>query len=344
MPITRGSTPATALPTNEPSGSMPSSRAFASEAITSAAAPSLMPAALPAVTVPPARNAGFSAPSFSSDVSGRGCSSRTTSPTGDDLLVEAARPRRRPPSGGATRARTRPGPRARRRSARRRSRRSRPSTRAGTSPPSAGSGSASRDACRTSSWLPRGNALSGFATANGARDIDSTPPATKRSPSPADDRVARADDRAEARRAEPVDRDAGDRLRKPGEERAHARDVPVVLARLVRAAEPHVLDLGRGNARALDDLADARAPRGRRGARRRARRRSARSACGCLRGRRRLLTPPIQPQRRRRARATGARGPPASPRRRSPASSSFTYMPMKRSPRSTSMPRPKPSA
>ena len=32
---------------------------------------------------------------------------------------------------------------------------------------------------------PRGNALSGFAVTSGARDIDSTPPATKRSPSPA---------------------------------------------------------------------------------------------------------------------------------------------------------------
>ncbi len=52
------------------------------EAITSAAAPSLIPDALPAVTVPPARNAGFSDASFSSVVSGRGCSSRTTSPTG----------------------------------------------------------------------------------------------------------------------------------------------------------------------------------------------------------------------------------------------------------------------
>jgi hypothetical protein len=34
-------------------------------------------------------------------------------------------------------------------------------------------------------WFPRGNALSGFAMTSGARDIDSTPPATKRSPSPA---------------------------------------------------------------------------------------------------------------------------------------------------------------
>ena len=58
------------------------SRARSSDAITSAAAPSLIPDELPAVTVPPARNAGFSAASFSSVVSGRGCSSRTTSPTG----------------------------------------------------------------------------------------------------------------------------------------------------------------------------------------------------------------------------------------------------------------------
>ena len=81
MPITRGSTPATALPRKVPSGSTPRSRAFSSDAITSAAAPSLIPDAFPAVTVPPARNAGFSVASFSSVVSGRGCSSRTMSPT-----------------------------------------------------------------------------------------------------------------------------------------------------------------------------------------------------------------------------------------------------------------------
>src|SRR5207248_1551022 len=75
-------TPATALPANAPSGSTPSSRAFSSEAITSAAAPSLIPEELPAVTVPPSRKAGLSAASFSAVVSGRGCSSRVTSPTG----------------------------------------------------------------------------------------------------------------------------------------------------------------------------------------------------------------------------------------------------------------------
>ena len=56
--------------------------ARSSLAITSAAAPSFTPLEFPAVTVPPSRNAGRSDASFSSVVSGRGCSSRSTSPTG----------------------------------------------------------------------------------------------------------------------------------------------------------------------------------------------------------------------------------------------------------------------
>jgi hypothetical protein len=81
MPMTRGSTPATALATKRPSGWMPSSTAFSSLATTSAAAPSLIPLELPAVSVPPSRKAGFRAASFSGVVSGRGCSSAVTSPT-----------------------------------------------------------------------------------------------------------------------------------------------------------------------------------------------------------------------------------------------------------------------
>ena len=50
MPITRGSTPATALPAKRMNGSAPSARARSSLAITTAAAPSLMPLELPAVT------------------------------------------------------------------------------------------------------------------------------------------------------------------------------------------------------------------------------------------------------------------------------------------------------
>ena len=64
-----------------------------------------------------------------------------------ELVVEAALPRRRPHGAAGSRARRRPAPRARPRSARPRSHRSRPSTRAGTSPPCAGSGSASRASC-----------------------------------------------------------------------------------------------------------------------------------------------------------------------------------------------------
>src|ERR1700745_2003180 len=56
IPITRGSTPATALPTNAPSGSTPRSRARSSDAMTSAAAPSLMPDEVAAVARPPRRD------------------------------------------------------------------------------------------------------------------------------------------------------------------------------------------------------------------------------------------------------------------------------------------------
>ena len=61
--------------------------------------------------------------------------------------------------------------------------------------------------------------------------------------------VACPDDRREPRRTEAVDGDAGDRVREPGEQRGEAGDVPIVLARLVRAAEPDVLDVGSGDAR-----------------------------------------------------------------------------------------------
>ncbi len=52
--------------------------AAASEAMISAAAPSLTPEALPAVTVPPCRNGVGSFSSASSEVSARGCSSLST--------------------------------------------------------------------------------------------------------------------------------------------------------------------------------------------------------------------------------------------------------------------------
>ena len=68
--------------------------------------------------------------------------------------------------------------------------------------------------------------------------------------------MAGADDSREPGGAQAVDGDAGDGVGKPREQRRHARDVAVVLAGLVRGAEPDVLDLLRGNARARDRLLD----------------------------------------------------------------------------------------
>ena len=214
MPITRGSTPATALPTNAPSGSTPSSRARSSLAITSAAAPSLIPLALPAVTVPPSRNAGSARRASRRSCRDGGARRARRSPTGTSSSAK------RPASWAAAqrlvrlRARTRPGPRARRRSARRRSRRSRPSTRAGTAPPGAGWGSASRASCRTPSVAARERLLGlrqderrAGHRLDAARDEEIAVAG--------DDRVAGGDDRRETRRAEPVDRDAGTDSGKP---------------------------------------------------------------------------------------------------------------------------------
>ena len=91
MPITRGSTPATAEPRKRPSGSIPSSRAFSSEAITSAAAPSLRPDALPAVTVPPARKAGLQGRELLRRRVGARMLVLRHVADGDELVVEPAR-------------------------------------------------------------------------------------------------------------------------------------------------------------------------------------------------------------------------------------------------------------
>jgi hypothetical protein len=55
--------------------------------------------------------------------------------------------------------------------------------------------------------------------------------------------VAGTHDRREPRRAQPVHRHAAYRLRQPGEQYGHPRNVAIVLPSLVRAAEPDVLDL-----------------------------------------------------------------------------------------------------
>ena len=73
----RGGTPATAAPRTRARGVRPLRLAASSEAMMIAAAPSLTPEALPAVTVPSARTMGLSLASASRVVA-RGCSSRST--------------------------------------------------------------------------------------------------------------------------------------------------------------------------------------------------------------------------------------------------------------------------
>ena len=78
IPMIAGSTPATAVDTIRASGRRPSARARSASTSSTADAPSLIPDAFPAVTVPPSRNAGRSRASASAVVSARGCSSRAT--------------------------------------------------------------------------------------------------------------------------------------------------------------------------------------------------------------------------------------------------------------------------
>ncbi|CFW57304.1 Uncharacterised protein [Bordetella pertussis] len=77
MPMMRGATPAVTMPTTRARGVSPWLAAAFSSASNSAAAPSLTPEALPAVTEPPSRTTPLSLASASRLVS-RGCSSLDT--------------------------------------------------------------------------------------------------------------------------------------------------------------------------------------------------------------------------------------------------------------------------
>ena len=81
MPMMRGSTPACAYPISLPIGVRPLLRTNDSDASTTAAAASLMPEALPAVTVPSLANAGRSLAMSASLTSARTCSSVSTTVT-----------------------------------------------------------------------------------------------------------------------------------------------------------------------------------------------------------------------------------------------------------------------
>ena len=273
IPITRGSTPATALATNAPSGSTPSARAFSSDAITSAAAPSLSPLELPAVTVPPSRNGRLQRRELV------GARVRPRVLVADELadrheLVREVR--LGPPPLRAKRERVlilaRDLPalgHVLARLAHRLEREARRESRIREAP-------AERRvvhraiAARKGCVGLRGHERRAAHRLDPARDEEVAVAGR--------DRVAGADDRGEAGRAEPVDRHACHRLRQPGEQRRHPRDVAVVLAGLVRAAEVDVLDLAPARRRRARPRLRSRSRRGRRAARPRARRRSGRPA------------------------------------------------------------------
>jgi hypothetical protein len=82
MPKTSGSTPCTPVAATRASGARPIRSPASSSPISSIDAPSLSGELLPAVTVPSLTNAAFSVPSFSSDVSVRMPSSRSSATFG----------------------------------------------------------------------------------------------------------------------------------------------------------------------------------------------------------------------------------------------------------------------
>ena len=102
--------------------------------------------------------------------------------------------------------------------------------------------------------------LAGAAVVSGFRLGHDVRRARHRLDAAGDERVAVADhdrvggrvDRLEPGAAQSVDRLAGDLDRQPREQRAHARDVAVVLAGLIGRAENHVVDIVRVDIGALD--------------------------------------------------------------------------------------------
>ena len=91
---------------------------------------------------------------------------------------------------------------------------------------------------------------------SGARLMDSTPPATTISASPGDDacEAETTADRPDAQSR--FSGDARDRVREAGQQGRHARDVAVVLSRLVGTPEVDVVDRRRVDARSLDSRRD----------------------------------------------------------------------------------------
>lgn len=78
---------------------------------------------------------------------------------------------------------------------------------------------------------------------NGARDIDSTPPAIARLHFAAGDGAEGSADGIHARRAQAVQGNTRDAIGQAGQQQRHARHVTVVFTGLVGAAEEHFVNL-----------------------------------------------------------------------------------------------------
>ncbi len=109
----------------------------------------------------------------------------------------------------------------------------------------------------SSIFAARENALSALAITNGARVMLSTPPAIIERRLAALDCPRGDGDRVHARSAQPVHRRPRHGSGQPGQQQRHARDVAIVLARLIGAAVDDVVDRRPVDPRiALDERTD----------------------------------------------------------------------------------------
>ena len=247
-PMVRGGTPALAIPVTRASGSRPKRAAAASEARRSAPAPSLMPEAFPAVIVVPGPRRGFRRARSSRVVPGRGCSSRSTTRaslpafTGTGTISSASQPFARAAL-GALLAPQRVGvlvlardPVLAGQVLRRLGHRVDPVPRLDHRVHEA---PAER---RVLELLVPAEGRAGLPQHVGRAGHALDPPGQHQLRLAEADGARRLADGLEPGRAEPVDGDAGHRVRQAGEEHGHAGDVPVVLAGLVGAAEDHLVE------------------------------------------------------------------------------------------------------
>ena len=185
MPMIRGGTPAVAALRTRASGRRPCASAYAREVSSSAPAPSLSVLELPAVTVPSRAKAGRSRASDSSEESRRGTSSASTTvlPLRPGTSTGTSSSAKRPASSAATAfawlrsanasCSSRPMPCSSARFSA-----VRPSESVWPSSSMRGFTSRQPSVVSAISTGPVGYARAGLGTTNGARLIDSTPPAT----------------------------------------------------------------------------------------------------------------------------------------------------------------------